>query len=465
MNTFVPKVRPVLDQGFSPAVLWNREFQSAVTASGKPVSLAIALEQRPDSISVCRTSILPKGHPQENLNNRYVERLVKFLLWQKGGWKVHVAGDDSVAAYLGKVYSGSGERSFDSEIIGEKVYGHPIEVVSCSMDDIPSESGTSVRLGRNLDGYRIGFDLGGSDRKCAAVIDGKVVYSEEVAWDPYFQKNPQYHWDGIADSLNKAAAKLPRVDAIGGSAAGIYVNNEVRVASLFRGVPQDLFDKRVRGMFLEMKKLWGIPFEIVNDGEVTALAGSMSINENAVLGISMGTSLASGYVTPDGSITQWLNEMAFVPNDYRPDAPLDEWSGDAGCGVQYFSQQAVGRLCAPAGIDLPAKMPLAEKLVAVQDLMREDDPRACKIYETIGVYLGYAIAQYAGFYEIRNILLLGRVLSGQGGEVIIAMAQDVLKAEFPELNERIRIRVPDEKQKRHGQAIAAASLPVIKAGS
>jgi len=461
MKAVNPKIKPVLDPGFVPAVLWNREFRAEAAGTGNPVPFVLALEQRPDSVSVYRTSILPKGHHDEHLNNRYVERLVKFLLWQKGGWKIYVAGDDSVAGHIRTVYSPKGARKFDSEIIGEKVYGHPIEVESCSMSAIPAEKGTSMRLGRNLDGCRIGFDLGGSDRKCAAMIDGKVVYSEEIPWDPYFQKDPQYHWDGIIETLKKAAEKMPRVDAIGGSAAGIYVNNEVRVASLFRGVPADVFDKRVRGMFLEMKKNWGVPFEIVNDGEVTALAGSMSINENAVLGISMGTSQAAGYVTPDGCITQWVNELAFVPNDYRPDAPADEWSGDVGCGVQYFSQQAVSRLCGPAGIDLPAKMPLAEKLVAVQGLMEKGDQRALKIYETIGVYLGYAIAQYSDFYEIRNILLLGRVLSGQGGEVIIAKAGDVLKAEFPELGDLIKLRVPDEKQKRHGQAIAAASLPVI----
>ncbi|MDD4872072.1 MAG: ROK family protein [Kiritimatiellae bacterium] len=456
-----PKIKPVLDPDFTPAVLWNRAYRSEVKKSGKPIKMAIALEQRPDSRSVYRTEVLPAGHPLESLNRRYVERLVKFLLWQKGGWRILISGDKSTADYVSTVYSPKGERKFDSELIGEKVYGHPIQVTACSENEIPAENETAVSLGRHLNGCRIGFDLGGSDRKCAAVIDGKVVFSEEVAWDPYFQKDPQYHWDGINDTLKRAAAKLPKVDAIGGSAAGIYVNNEVRVASLFRGVPADVFKNKVRGMFLELKKQWKVPFEVVNDGEVTALAGSMSINENAVLGISMGTSLAAGYVTPDGCITQWLNELAFVPVDYRLDAPKDEWSGDGGCGVQYFSQQAVGRLCKPAGIDLPAGMPLAEKLVEVQKLMKAGDPRAVKIYETIGVYFGYAVAHFADFYNIKNILLLGRVMSGQGGEIIISKAKDVLKTEFRELCDGIKFRIPDEKEKRHGQAVAAASLPAL----
>jgi hypothetical protein len=74
-----------------------------------------------------------------------------------------------------------------------------------------------------------------------------VIWSDETEWDPYHQTDPQYHFDGIMDSLRKAAVHLPRIDAIGGSAAGVYVHNQVRFASLFRGVPPDLFDRRVKG--------------------------------------------------------------------------------------------------------------------------------------------------------------------------------------------------------------------------
>jgi predicted NBD/HSP70 family sugar kinase len=175
----------------------------------------------------------------------------------------------------------------------------------------------------------------------------------------------------------------------------------------------------------------------------------------------MGTSVAAGYVTRDGNITPWLNELAFVPVDYRDDAPADEWSGDIGCGVQYFSQQAVNRLLPAAGIQVPTEMPVAERLVEVQKLMAGADPRARKIYETIGTCFGYAIAHYADFYDVQNMLVLGRVTSGEGGEVILAEARQVLKDEFASLAERIRLRTPDEKDKRHGQAIAAASLPVV----
>jgi predicted NBD/HSP70 family sugar kinase len=455
-----PKFRPALDPEFVPASLCNRAYRAAAQGRAR---LALALERSDGSVSVFRTPVLPHEGASAALNNRYAERLLKFLLWQKGGYRVTVGGDARLAEYLRSVYAPAGERAFDYRFMGEQVYGRPMEILSCAYDGVPAERESAAPLGRHLEGYRIGFDLGASDRKCAAVADGAVVFSEEVAWNPSAQSDPQYHFDGISDSLKRAAAQLPRVDAIGGSAAGVYVNNEVRVGSLYRGVPRELFNSRVRRLFFDLQAAWGgIPFEVVNDGEVTALAGSMALNDNAVLGIAMGSSLAAGFVTPHGNITTWLNELAFVPVDYRKDAPADEWSGDGGVGVQYFSQQAVGRLLAPAGIELPADMPLPVKLEQVQKLMASGDGRARRIYETIGVYFGYAIATYADFYDFRNLLVLGRVMTGEGGDTILETAGKVLKAEFPEVAERMRFHIPGEMEKRHGQAIAAASLPAIR---
>ena len=390
----------------------------------------------------------------------YVERFVKFLLWARGGWRIYVDGPESLAAGLTSHYSQTEAGRFDAHFVGELVFDHQLEVVRTR--DLPPEHSVTKPLGRHLEGCRIGFDLGGSDRKVAAVIDGRVVFSDETVWDPYYKPDPQYHFDGIMDSLRKAAAHLPRVDAIGGSAAGVYVNNRVKAGSLFRGVPPDVFQARVKDLFLDIRKAWnGVPFELVNDGEVTALAGSMSLGENAILGIALGTSTAAGYVTPEGNITSWLNELAFVPIDYNPAAAVDEWSGDYGVGSQYFSQQCVGRLMPAAGVDVPADMPLPERLKQVQALRANGDDRARKIYETIGTYMGYGVAHFASFYDLRHVLVLGRVTSGPGGDDIVLGARRVLDVEFPELARRIAFHVPDEHDKRHGQAIAAASLPTL----
>lgn len=460
LSLVAPRIVPVLDAQFRPAVLANRAYREQVAQSGKAQPVTLALEQTDGPIYHFKTAIFAEDTPQAAANYVYLERILKFLLWSRGGWRIYFDGPAALAAQLAAHYRKDPTGQFDSNLVGEKMFDRALELVNTK--DIPAERAQANPLGRHLEGCRIGFDLGGSDRKTAAVVDGQVVFSEETVWDPYFHPDPQYHYDGIMDSLRQAAAHLPRVDAIGGSAAGVYVNNRVKVASLFRGVPPDLFEKRVKNLFLEIKQAWNnVPLEVVNDGEVTALAGSMALEKNGVLGIALGTSTAGGWVNGEGNITSWINELAFVPVDYHPHAARDEWSGDYGVGAQYFSQQAVGRLLPAAGIDAPTDMPLPEKLKLVQSLMEQGDARARKIYETIGVYLGYQIAHFADFYALQNVLVLGRVTSGQGGTLIVEGARHVLQSEFPELADRIALHVPDEKQKRHGQAIAAASLPEI----
>lgn len=457
------KVRSPLAPDFVPAVLWNRAYRDLTRSSPGPREVTLTLYQGTQVIHSHRLTVLAANHPAAALSFRYVERLLKFLLWQRGANRVAICGADELAAKLNASYGPAGERAFDATFMGEKVYGAPFRIEGTNeVPSIPAAT-ASAKIGRHLDGCRIGFDLGGSDRKAAALIDGRVVYSEEIPWDPYFQIDPAYHLEGVQDSLRRAAAHLPRIDAIGGSAAGVYVNNEVRVASLFRGLSPALFDLTIKRMFFTLQERWsGIPFVVVNDGEVTALAGSMALGANAVLGVSMGTSQAGGYVTPEGNLTPWLNELAFAPIDYASSAPVDEWSGDAGCGVQYFSQQGVVRLARAAGLNPSSSQPLAEQLVAVQDALSAGRPEATAVFEAVGIAFGYAVAHYAEFYELKHVLVLGRVTSGAAGEIILRKARLVLEMEFPEVAHTVVLSLPDEKSRRHGQAIAAASLPQIK---
>ncbi len=455
-----PRIPAVLDPEFRPAALATRAFGKAAEASGKAVDLGIAVEQSDGSTFCFRRKFLPVDHPQAGANGFFLERLAKFLLWSRGGWRLMVAAPRTFAEGLARHYTETEAGRFDAEMMGTRIYEKPFTVVP--VGTLPPERAVTQRLGRHWKGCRIGFDLGGSDRKVSAVIDGEPVFTEETVWDPIQQADPQYHYDGIMDSLRKAAAHLPRVDAIGGSAAGVYVNNRPRVASLYRGVPPDLFASRIRNLFFDLKAAWGgIPFEVANDGEVTALAGSMSLERNAVLGLAMGTSTAAGYVTREGNITSWLNELAFVPVDYRSGGPMCEWSRDRGVGSQYFSQQAVARLVGPSGIECDPALPFPEKLKLVQKRMEAGDERARRIYQTLGTYLGYGLAHFADFYDCEPVLVLGRVMTGEGGNVILEGAREVLREEFPELSGRIEFHTPDETSKRHGQAVAAASLPEV----
>lgn len=463
MVTVRPRFVAQADPGLIPASLWTREYLSSARESKGVGELIICLT-RPDGTASRFTTLVPREGAMDADAWLHVERTVKFLLWSRGGDRVLLSGAraEEYARRLSACYAPSGLRAFDADF-NLRLFERELSFQAVARGALPPESTSHVRLGRHLEGCRIGFDLGGSDRKCAAVIDGKVVHSEEIKWDPYFQSDPAYHLEGIRDSLRRAAAHLPRVDAIGGSSAGVYIGNKVRVASLFRGVTdRTVFDREVKDMFLRLAEEWKVPFEVLNDGDVTALAASMSLGRNAVLGVAMGTSVAAGYVDRSGNLTNWLSELAFVPVDYRSDAPADEWSGDRGCSVQYFSQQAVGRLLPASGIIPPAGMRLPEQLELLQERMKKGDPRAASVYEAVGTAFGYAIAHFADFYDMDAILTMGRVTTGPGGDLISSRASEVLHAEFPEL--RVDILAPDEKDRRHGQAVAAASLaPVVRA--
>ncbi|RJS75954.1 ROK family protein [Candidatus Bathyarchaeota archaeon] len=456
-----PKMRLNLDPGFSPVVLYNHAFLNAVRESGEGEPLGIAIERNNGLTSIFKTMVFAESSEMAEANLYYVERLVKTLLWMWGGWRIVIGGAEYIGQHIRNEYSIKGKRSFDAEFMSG-VYEKPFTVEVVDFDDLPQPKEETVSLGGHLDGCRIGFDAGASDMKVAAVIDGKVVFSKEIVWDPKHQSDPQYHFSKIMSALRMAASHMPRVDAIGVSAAGIYIKNRVRVASLFRGVPPDLFKKKVQNLFLDIKREWGgIPLEVVNDGDVAALAGAMALNDTNVLGIALGSSEAGGYIDSEGYITGWLNELAFVPVDLNPQAPIDEWSGDRGCGAQYFSQEAAIRLAKTAGISLDSNLTPAEKLKHIQKLLAEGDEKVREIFETIGYYMGYGIAHYADFYDIKHVLILGRVTSGEGGNIILEKVNEVLKVEFPDLADQIKLHLPDESIRRVGQAIAAASLPAL----
>lgn len=457
MDLIVPKIQPVLDSEFRPAALAWRAFAKKIEGNSQPVRIAI--EQGDGSTYVFERAI---SRDDIAVNLRFLEREVKFLLWAVGGFRIHIDGPEHLVQLLRDyVYRYSAERLFDLEVMGPTIYGRPCEIVHAPGNAFPKASAVTLPLGRHTGGCRVAIDKGASDIKAYAEKDGVTTFASEFKWDPKPQADPAYHYEHIRHAIRAAADTLPRVDAIGVSSAGVYIANEPRVASLFRGVPRDKFESEIVPMYHRIRAEYGgIPVVVANDGAVSALAGSMSLNRNRVLGLAFGSSLAAGYVDGAGNITTWLDELAFVPIDVNPLAPADEWSNDRGCGVQYLSQQAVNRLLGPAGISFPAEMGVPERLENVQSLMKQGDPRAAKIYQTIGAYFGYALAHYANYYDIGTVLVMGRVTTGEGGDIILRVANEVLAAEFPNLS--IDVRLPDEASRRVGQAAAAASLPQIR---
>ena len=276
----VPQFLPPLDPNFRPAVLANHSFLESVKKSNRAVPLVLGLERAEGAFSRFETVVYDETHSDSELNLFYIERLLKFLLWQRGGWRIFVGGSPSIGKYIKQQYCDSGSHDFDYHFMG-RIYEKTFNVISCSASDVPAEHEPKRSLGRHLDGNRIGFDLGASDLKVSAVINGNAIFSTEVEWQPGLQSDPLYHQQHIKAALELAASKLPSLDAIGGSSAGVFINNRPMIASLFRGIPDEKFSL-VQNMFLEIRKKMNVPLEIINDGEVTALAGSMSLEDNEV---------------------------------------------------------------------------------------------------------------------------------------------------------------------------------------
>ena len=432
------KNMPVLDDEFVPFGVWMSEY-----LKGADVPIAVAVEREDGLVSVRESFI--RGPEFFDANLRYVERLIKFELWSIGGFRVYVTGCDDIAKMLADMYAPWGSRAFDYGFVRD-VYERPLEVLAVAREDFPAANESAKAIGGHMEGCRIGFDAGGSDRKVSAVIDGESVYSEEVVWFPKVTEDPSYHFDEIVTAFKTAASKMPRVDAIGVSSAKVPRSRRDEVKSIYDRAAAEIGD---------------VPIVVANDGDVTALAGAMSTGEGSILGIAMGTSEAVGYVDADQNVLGWINELAFAPIDLSPCALQDEWSGDLGVGCKYFSQDCVIKLAPKAGIELDAELSPAEKLKVVQALAQDGHEGALDIFRSIGVYLAHTLVLYASFYEIKTLLVLGRVTSGVGGDLIVSECNRVLAEEHPRLAAQIDVTLPDEKMRRVGQSVAAASLPSL----
>ena len=448
------KNQPLLDPAFIPFGVWRREYEKEAS---RPFALAV--ERDHGAVSVFETKL--RGEDFAEANYRYIERFVKLLLWSAGGLRVWLCGDDALAKRLQAEYCPEGRRAFDVGFM-QDVFEVPFEIVICDWTHLPKPNEKPIRVGGHTNGCRIGFDAGGSDRKVSAVIDGECVYSEEVVWYPKLNPDPSYQYGEILTAFRTAASKMPRVDAIGVSSAGTFIGNAPMISSIFYQVPRDRWDEVKTCYDRAAREIGDVPVVVANDGDVSALAGAMGLNAGRIMGLAMGTSEAVGYVDKDKNVLGWISELAFAPVDLSENAMRDEWSTDIGAGCKYFSQDAVIKLAPRAGIRLDESRSPADQLKQVQALMEEGDERAAGIFRDIGIYLAHTVVLYARFYDIDKLILMGRVMSGKGGDVILSTARRVLAADHPALAEKVTLMLPDEKTRRIGQAVAAASLPEIR---
>ena len=457
-------MRPTLDPEFKPAILEMRAFNKRVAEWPSKQHLIVAVERAGGYIYRREFDIFPDGVDDE-ANTLITERLIKSILWVIGGFKIYIAGSHVVYSNIKAYYQKDGLRAFDYDF-WSTTFETEVQVIECDEKTIPEEVISSEAAGGHLEGKRIGFDVGGSDLKVSAVVNGEVISSEEIVWHPKTHEDVQYHYDELYKAMKLGVDRLGGdVDAIGISAAGVIVTDRPMVSSIFIKVPKKDFELVKYAYINVVKRLekelgHPIPYVVANDGDVTALAGSVDLHAGNVLGIAMGTSEAGGYVDGNGNLTGWFSELAFVPIDFNPKAAVDEWSQDYGVGCKYLSQDAVIKLVEPAGIEIDSSLTPAEKLTFVQGLLEKGDTRAEEIFRNIGVYFAYALAFYAEFYVIDHVIMLGRVTSGRGGDIIMEYAKKTLAEDFPEYA-HFHLTMPSESMRRVGQSIAAASLPNI----
>ncbi len=449
------------DTEFMAPIMALAEIESAL--AGRNDVVGIAWEREDGKVYRYDLEIPKRLDPEAAaFVSHVVDRIAKFIVWAAGGWKLYLAGPEAIVGPVAKAYTKKGERKFDYNFFSD-LYGRPVETVIVPYKKMPEQNETLTTVKTLADGCRIGFDLGASDFKISALNKGKVVFSKEFPWDPRNNPDPEYHYSQLTAGLKEAAATLPRVDAIGGSTAGTLVGKKMGVASLFRAIKEQnpkLYPV-AQDLFLRVEKDWGVPFEIYNDGDVSALAGMITMGRKGILGVAMGSSEAVGYIDQSGALTGRITELAFAPVDFNPNAPRDEWSGDAGVGAMAFSQQAVNWLAEKYGFKFPKTMKLPERLKVVQAAMEKGDQNALKVYVQIGRFLAHAIPWYGEFYDYSSMMLLGRVTSGLGGDIILETAKAMLKDIYPATAEKVELIVPDEHFRRLGQSVAAAQIPVI----
>jgi len=471
-----PKVPAPLDPNFSPVVLGKKQYMKLL--AGSPYTLEWALP-RADGCARGKLPVLKDTHPDLDASIHLAGVCIQEMIWQRSASELLLCGPPKVCDELMKAFSPSGKYAFEvktmPKVCGTPDKPFPVRVVK-DASELPAAKDTRQVCGKDASGCRLAFDLGKSDIKTVAVKDNEVLETKETEWD-VTNPDPQYHWDMILGAMKETASKLPRVDAIGGSATGtVSANSEATWCDIFPNVPPDVYQAKVVDIFKRLAKEFGdVPLKVINDGEVTALAGKMMVNQGNLMGISMGSSEGGGYCDAEGRLMGWINELCYIQLDLNPEAPYDPWTPHSGISHMYLGQRSATRLAAKGGVDLPDDLKPespsmntmkheghAKCLKLIQKAMQDPakEPQVRLIYETIGVYLGYALAQYSEHYAIENVLILGRVSTGAGGEIMLDKAKEVLMAEFPHLG-GMAFHKPDEHFKRVGQCIAAAALPEL----
>lgn len=380
----------------------------------------------------------------------YLKKVLLALLWTVGGSRFLLRCNLSF-------YSRFVERiKKDEEVYAsfkaiEEIYGEPVSFTF--VEEMPHRVIETSKRSLFSSGCRIGLDLGGSDIKVMTLQDGKVLYSSEILWSPKTARDPSYHESFIRSVLKEAASYLPRVDAVGVSTSGVVEEEELIYPSLFTLCSDKDKKEGIRVLLKELShELFpNANFSLINDGDASALGASFLYDKDSVLGLSLGTSLAGGYVK-DGFLYPYLNELSKVPVNFGSFAKNHYQLGIKGSASEYLSQKGIIALAEDRGIELKGTLP--EKLLMVQVLAEQGNNEVLQAYRTFGKRLGSCVLYFSLFLDFSSVFLLGRVLSGKGGETLLKSANEYLASK----GNNLILFSADERFKRLGQAYVAACL-------
>lgn len=406
-----------------PAIIWAKEY------------LKNTDEEFVIGIEGAGAEIITEKINSKNIKSScfYIERVIKSMIWIYGGYRIYLSGDSRIIEYIKDVYSHSGSRKFDVEFM-EEIYQRPFEIKEGKIKALKLSRKISMGEG---EGKRIGLDLGGTSIKYSVVEDGNDIFSGVLKWNPTQMNNSLYHTQMLKKAYGICEEKIGKAQSLGISTAGIIADNKVRVSSLFRNT----YDKDYSGFYQLNEN-----YIIINDGDAAVLGSMQEGGKTGVLGIAIGTSEAGGYVDETGSVTGYLNELAFVPIDFSDESYIDSWSGDRGCGVSFLSQDGLINMCERSGIIFPDDMETSKKCIYAEELWQNGDERAQAAFRMMGEMLGYALMWYQKFYKINECVVFGGVISGKAGDYAVECASELFK------------NVHKGENSRFAQSIAAAKL-------
>lgn len=398
-----------------------KEYRRLAQNSKSSGPFVMGLWRDQDCIYVHRDLI----DPQLDQTALYLKVLVKSLLWIHGANRISVQSDLYCYDIVQSFFKDQGELSFERSFFSD-LFDSSFEVFSSIQTEIGLAKSTPLLL--NSSGVRVGLDLGGSSIKACLLREGKVQATRILEWSPLDTstiKNGLYIVDKIVEIIEGLVADTNEIDAIGISTSGVVMNGELYLSALYRYFHNP---KECRDLVANLQTFYPCPINLINDGEAAAL--EVRTQEGA-MAIVMGSDEGGGYLAPKAKSLDQIDELAFVPIDLDPMAPIDSWSKHRGCGGVYLSVR---------GLDHFKKLGKNSEECA----------------QEMGKILAHALGFYSYFYSFNKVILLGGVTSDGRREIMEASCIE----EWNRLNTQelpSSFVIPSD-QFRFQQAVTAAKL-------